>query len=353
MSGVDPTSSMACPLPLPANDTIRLAHGGGGRLMQQLLQDIFLPAFANPDAQPDCDAAVLARPSGRLAFTSDAFVVRPLFFPGGDIGKLAVCGTVNDLAMVGARPLYLSVAFILEEGLTLSDLKRMVDSMRVSADSAGVRIVTGDTKVVDRGRGDGAYLHTSGVGVLEHDGSWRPGAVETGDVILLSGDIGRHGVAVLAEREGLAFESAIESDCACLVDPVMAALAAGLTPRVMRDCTRGGLASALIELAQAGAARFRIEGTAIPVSDPVRGACELMGLDPLYVANEGCMCWIVPPDQAADALALLRQHPVGRQAECIGEVISTATTGRVLLRNELGVDRILDLLSGEQLPRIC
>ncbi len=353
MSADERESGPACPLPVASSATIRLAHGGGGRLMHDLLQDIIWPAFANPAAETDCDSATLCLPPGRQAFTTDSFVVRPTFFPGGDIGKLAVCGTVNDLAMVGARPLYLSVGFILEEGWPVDDLRRVVASMRAAADAAQVQIVTGDTKVVDHGKGDGIYVNTSGVGVLEHDLTLTPAALQPGDVIIVSGDVGRHGMAVMSAREGLAFEQALESDCAALAAPVQALLAAGCTPRVMRDCTRGGLATALIEIARTGGARLRIEGRAVPVTAAVRGACELLGMDPLYVANEGCFCVVLPPDQAERALTVLRRDPACARAVHIGEVLETQTRGQLWYRNELGVDRILDWLSGEQLPRIC
>ena len=344
---------LQCPVPLPGGDTIRLAHGGGGRLMQDLLRGVFFPAFANPAAAFDTDAAVLDRPAGRLAFTTDSFVVRPAFFPGGDIGSLAVNGTVNDLAMSGARPLYLSAAFIIEEGVTLDTLRRVAASMRAAADRAGVRIVTGDTKVVDRGKGDGVFINTAGVGVVEHDLVLAPSAVCAGDAILVSGDVGRHGMAVMAVREGLEFESTIESDCAPLAAPVAALLQAGVTPRVLRDLTRGGLATALVEIAQGAGQRLQVESGLIPVGDEVRGACEILGLDPLYVANEGRMLVIVPPDQAEAAVEILRAHADCAGSAVIGRVTGPAKPGRVFLLNELGTERILDLLSGEQLPRIC
>lgn len=353
MDATDWNQGPACPLPISADHTIRMAHGGGGRLMHDLLRDIILPAFDNPAAETDCDAAVLSGVSGRVAFTTDSFVVRPAFFPGGDIGTLAVYGTVNDLAMVGAQPLYLSVGFILEEGWPFDQLQRVVASMRAAADAAQVRIVTGDTKVVDHGKGDGIYINTSGVGVCAYEQVLTPAALQAGDAILLSGDVGRHGMAVMTAREGLAFEQALESDCAPLAAPVQALLAAGITPRVMRDCTRGGLATALIEIARSAGARLRIEAGAIPVTDAVRGACELLGMDPLYVANEGCCCVILPPGQVEAALGVLHRHSACCGAVRIGEVLATETTGRLWLRNTLGVDRILDWLSGEQLPRIC
>lgn len=353
MSESDPSFQLHCPVPVSSGDTIKMAHGGGGRQMQELLKDIFFTAFDNPALASDCDAAVVPEVDARLAFTTDSFVVRPAFFPGGDIGSLAVNGTVNDLAMSGARPLYLSAAFILEEGLEIETLRRIAESMRRAADVADVRIVTGDTKVVDRGKGDSIYISTSGIGVVEHNLDMRPSAVRLGDEILLSGDIGRHGMAVMAVREGLEFESAIESDCASLAATVQALLRAGITPRVMRDLTRGGLASALVEIAQSSGSRLRLEESAIPVGTQVRSACEILGLDPMYVANEGRMLIILPPDQTAPALDVLRQHEDCAQACRIGQVLEQKTPGRVLLHNALGVDRILDLLSGEQLPRIC
>jgi hydrogenase expression/formation protein HypE len=320
--------------------------------MRRLLADVFRPAFADPALDAQHDGAVLPAPPHRLAFTTDSSVVRPLFFPGGDIGTLAVNGTVNDLAMCGARPLYLSVGFIAEEGLPVETLRRVAASMRRAADAAGVRVVTGDTKVVDRGKGDGLYLATAGVGAVEHDRDVGPAAVRPGDAVLLSGDVGRHGLAVMAVREGLGFETPVESDCAAVAAPVLALLAAGVDVRCLRDPTRGGLAAALTEVAETAGARVHVEEAAIPVSEPVRGACEVLGLDPLAVACEGRFVAFVAAADADRALAILRTHPVSAGACRIGTVEAGAD-GLVTMTSTVGTRRIVDIGSGEQLPRIC
>lgn len=342
----------SCPLPLTDPPQVLLAHGGGGRLMQQLLDTVFLPAFANPLLATRHDGAVLDIGGVKLAFTTDSYVVQPLFFPGGDIGTLAVYGTVNDLAMCGARPLYLSAGFILEEGLPMATLQRVVQSMQGAAAAAGVQLVTGDTKVVDRGKGDGLFINTAGIGVIEHQLCLAPASIEPGDAILLSGDIGRHGMAIMAVREGLAFESALRSDCAALAGLVQSLLAAGLPLHCLRDLTRGGLGSAVVELAEAAGVQMLLEERAIPVSEEVRGACEILGLEPLYVANEGRFVCFVPSAEAARALAIMQAHPLGTAACCIGYV-GAATGALVTLQSRIGTRRIVDMLSGEQLPRIC
>ena len=329
-----------------------MAHGGGGSLMHRLIADVFAKAFDNPFLDTEHDAAVLEREGKRFAFTTDSYVVRPLFFPGGDIGTLAVNGTVNDLAMRGARPLYLSAGFILEEGLPLDTLQRIAHSMQAAAKAANVHIVTGDTKVVDRGKGDGVYINTAGIGVLEHDWNLSPSSVRPGDAILVSGDLGRHGMAILAARAELNFETTIESDCAPLADMVQSLLDAHIAVHCLRDLTRGGLAAALIEIARSAKLHFHIHEDALPVHDEVRGACELLGLDPLYVANEGRFVAFVPPQQAHEALAILQSHSRGHAARRIGEV-KPGSPGLVTLTSSIGANRILDLLSGEQLPRIC
>jgi hydrogenase expression/formation protein HypE len=331
---------------------VLLAHGGGGRLMRRLIDDVFRPAFRNPLLDAQHDGAVLPATPHRLAFTADASVVRPLFFPGGDIGTLAVNGTVNDLAMCGARPLYLSASFVVEEGLPVEALRRVAESMARAADAAGVRVVTGDTKVVDRGKGDGLYLSTSGVGVLEHELVIGPAAVRPGDAVLLSGDVGRHGMAVMAVREGLAFETPIDSDCAPVAGPVLALLAAGAEVHCLRDPTRGGLAAALVEVAETARVRVHVEEAAVPVAEPVRGACEVLGLDPLYVACEGRFVAFVAAADAERALAILRAHPVSAGAVRIGTVEEGAD-GRVTMTSTVGTRRVIDLPGGEQLPRIC
>jgi len=346
-------ANFQCPVPLAGHTEIQLAHGGGGRLTQELIERMFGPAFANPALDARHDGAVLGIPAGaRLAFTTDSHVVSPLFFPGGDIGRLAVFGTANDLAMCGARPRWLSAGFILEEGLPLEVLERVVRSMGEAARIAGMSIVTGDTKVVERGKGDGLYVNTSGVGVIEQARTIAPASVRTGDAILLSGDIGRHGMAVLAQREGLAFESSIESDCAALWPAVESVLAAGVDVHCLRDLTRGGLATAVIEIAETAGLAATLDENAVAVSEPVRGACELLGLDPLYVANEGRFVAFVPEAQADRALAILQRFAPEGGASRIGEV-RASPRAEVTLRSTVGVERILDRLSGEQLPRIC
>jgi hydrogenase expression/formation protein HypE len=295
---------------------------------------------------------VLEAGGQRLAFTTDSYVVQPLFFPGGDIGSLAVNGTVNDLAMCGARPRWLSAGFIIEEGLPIETLRRVAASMRSAAKAAGVHIVTGDTKVVDKGKGDGLFINTAGIGVIDHAQVVSPRSVRPGDAILISGDVGRHGMAIMSVREGLSFESAIESDCAPLAALAQTLFDGGVQVRCLRDLTRGGLAAALNEIAVAAAGQIHVEERAIPVTDLVRGACEILGLDPLYVANEGRLVAFVADADADRALALMRARPEGAGAARIGEV-RAGTAGLVTLQSMIGVTRVLDLLSGEQLPRIC
>lgn len=341
-----------CPVPHSHQTCITIAHGGGGRLTQELINRVFRPAFASRELETQHDGALLTVLSSRLAFTTDAHVVTPLFFPGSDIGKVAVNGTVNDLAMCGARPRWLSAAFILEEGLPVETLERVVHSMRVAAAAAGVSIVAGDTKVVERGKADGLYITTTGVGTVEHDLVIAPASVRPGDAVILSGDIGRHGMAIMATREGLAFESPIESDCAPLAAPVQALLDAGLELHCLRDLTRGGLATCLVEIAEAAAVTIAIDEQRVPVTEPVRGACEILGLEPLYVANEGRFVCFLPGDQADLALEILARTAPGGPPALIGRVRETPAA-QVLLRSVIGAERILDRLSGEQLPRIC
>lgn len=342
----------ACPIPIADYPHILMAHGGGGRLMQQLIEKIFHASFENPVLATRHDAATFETGRDRTAFTTDSYVVKPLFFPGGDIGSLAVNGTVNDLAMSGARPLYLSAAFIIEEGLPTGSLWRIAQSMRRAADAAGVQIVTGDTKVVDRGKGDGLFINTAGIGVIEHGLEIAPSSVRPGDAIILSGDLGRHGIAVMAAREGIAFETTIESDCAPLAELVRCLLDAGIEIHCLRDLTRGGLASALVEIAQTSRLGMRISEMSIPVSEQVQGACELLGLDPLYVANEGRLICFVPKAQASASVEILKLQSPGEGAVIIGEV-NDNPLGRVTMTTRIGVDRVVDLQSGEQLPRIC
>jgi hydrogenase expression/formation protein HypE len=349
----DPASFLPqCPLPITEYPHVLLAHGGGGRLMQDLIEKLFRPAFANPFLDQSHDGARIQWAAGSLAFTTDSYVVHPLFFPGGDIGTLAVNGTVNDLAMCGARPQWLSAGFILEEGFPMNSLWQVVQSMRAAAAAASVLLVTGDTKVVDRGKGDGLFVNTSGIGVLEHGLMISPRQVQVGDVLLLSGDVGRHGMAIMSVREGLAFEEGIQSDCASLTEPVLALINAGLAVHCLRDLTRGGLSAVLNEVAGTARVQIEIEEAAVPVSEPVRGACEVLGLDPLYVACEGRFVSFLAPNDADRALDILRQYPVSRNACRIG-VVESQGEGLVTLKSQIGAARVLDLLSGEQLPRIC
>ena len=350
--------------------TILLAHGSGGKLTHDLIRDVFYRYLGNSLLNTQDDSAVwalsreLAPDTGaRLAMTTDSYVVRPIFFPGGDIGKLAVCGTVNDLAMVGARPLYLTTGFILEEGLPLADLERIVASMAGTAREAGVAIVAGDTKVVDRGSADRVFINTAGIGIVPPGVDISGTKARPGDVVLLSGPIGMHGLAIMSQREGLRFSFPLQSDCAPLNDLVAAMLQAlpnrwqdgvPMEPRIhcLRDPTRGGLATTLNELAAQSEVGIEIEEARVPVPEGVRAACELLGLDALYAANEGKLVAIVPPEAETPVLQAMRRHPYGREAVTIGQV-TTAHPGRVVLRTALGAHRILDMLSGAQLPRIC
>ena len=342
--------SISCPMPTPRYDTITLAHGGGGTLTAALIHEIFLPAFGAGPAAPH-DATLFSLGGRRAALTTDSYVVQPLFFPGGDIGSLAVNGTVNDLLMAGAKPVALTAGFILEEGLPLDTLKRVVDSMRAAAELAGVAILAGDTKVIGRASGDGLYINTSGVGEIAVAAPLAPERIRSGDAILLTGDIARHGIAVMAQRLGLAFESPVESDCASLHAPLLELFATGPALHCARDLTRGGLGGALCELAAAAKLDFQIDETAVSVAKPVRGACELLGFDPLFVANEGCAALFLAPEDADAALQILRRHPATARAVVIGEV--GAAGGGVSARTALGTVRRLMAPSGEQLPRIC
>jgi hydrogenase expression/formation protein HypE len=344
--------TLSCPIPIKDYPIVTLAHGSGGKLMGQLIDKMFVSTFAKKSLKECHDAAVIENPGGKLAFTTDSFVIHPLIFPGGDIGKLAVCGTVNDLAMSGARPLYLSLGLILEEGLSMETLWTIVQSIKAAADEAGVAIVTGDTKVVDKGKGDGIFINTAGIGAIDHDLAITPGSVEPGDAVIVNGDLGRHGMAVMAVREGLEFESAIESDTAPLHNLVAALLEAGVAVHCLRDLTRGGLASALNEIAQAAGLGIEIDESAVPVRDDVAAACEILGLDPLYVANEAKFVAFIPEKDKNKALEIMQANGQGRDAAVIGKVADVAA-GIVQLNSKIGAKRILDMLSGEQLPRIC
>jgi hydrogenase expression/formation protein HypE len=349
--------NLTCPSPVNEARQVLLGHGGGGRLTADLIRGMFLPAFDNPILRALEDQAVVSLNGDwpadpRLAFTTDAFVVRPIFFPGGDIGRLAVHGTVNDLAVGGAEPLFLAAAFILEEGLALTDLQRVVTSMSQACREAGVTLVTGDTKVVDRGKGDQVFITTSGIGLVPQDCHLSIAQARPGDRILVSGTVGDHGIAIMSVREGLEFDTVLESDSAPLHDLTRLMLRVCPAIRCMRDPTRGGLAGVLHELATASKVGVKLSEAAIPLRREVRAACELLGLDPLYVASEGKLIAVVPPDDAERLLAAVQAHPLGRNAALIGEVVGEHP-GLVTLRSRVGGERIVPLLSGEQLPRIC
>jgi hydrogenase expression/formation protein HypE len=344
---------LVCPAPHPALDRVQLGHGSGGKLSAALLRERFLPALANPALSRMGDAAVVPVGPAEIAISTDTFVVQPLEFPGGNIGSLAVHGTLNDVAMMGARPRYLTAGFVLEEGLEFDLLDRIVQAMARSAEAAGVPLVAGDTKVVERGKADGLYVNTTGVGVLEPGFRPGPDRARPGDAVLVSGPIGRHGMAIMTAREGLAFEAEILSDSACLV-PLVERLRDGLGSEVhvLRDPTRGGVASALNEIAVASGVGVELEELAIPVPDAVLAACEMLGLDPLYVANEGVLIAVVPASLADAALTVLRADPLGRGAAAIGRIVPDHA-GLVALSTAIGGSRIVDLLPGDQLPRIC
>jgi hydrogenase expression/formation protein HypE len=356
--GANSALLVSCPLPILEHKQIVLGHGSGGKLTADLINKVFLPAFDNPVLNKLDDQAVFPIGGAKLAFTTDSFVVSPIFFPGGDIGRLAVHGTVNDLAMSGARPVYLAAAFILEEGLPVADLRRVVESMRLAAEEAGVQFVTGDTKVVNRGKGDQIFITTTGIGVIADTVALSADRARPGDKIILSGFIGDHGMAIMSQRENLEFESAIESDCAslhCLVQTMLA------TPscesgsdfiHCLRDPTRGGVATTLNEIAKRAHVGMVLREQSIPVRDSVKGACEVLGLDPLYVANEGKLVAVVAPEAAESVLRQMQVHELGRDASIIGEVVADHP-GMVLMRTEVGGTRLLDLMFGEQLPRIC
>lgn len=344
-------SSASCPLPHTSSDRILMGHGSGGKMTETLLRSVFLPAFTNRHLDERLDGAVLENGGKRLAFSTDSYVVQPIFFPGGNIGTLAVHGTVNDLAMCAARPKWLSAAFILEEGFPIEKLRRIVESMRQAASESNVTLVTGDTKVVDRGKGDGVYITTSGIGVLEHSFEIGPRQIKEGDAIILSGDIGRHGMAIMACREGLSFETALVSDTTSLWPLIKDLLEAEISIHCLRDLTRGGLATALSDIAEDSQMRLRVDSTLISVQDDVRGACEFLGLDPLFVANEGRFLLITSRADAEKAVNILRKHECGRMASLAGRV--EKGNARAVIRSELGIERILEALPGDQLPRIC
>jgi hydrogenase expression/formation protein HypE len=345
-------SKFTCPAPLGVGERILLGHGSGGKLSAALVRNLFLPLFRNPTLERLEDQAVLPVGGARLAFTTDSFVVQPLIFRGGDIGSLAVHGTVNDLAMGGAMPLALSAAFIIEEGLPLETLARIAQSMARAASEAGVGIVTADTKVVEKGKGDGLFINTTGIGLVREGVELSASAARPGDVVLVSGYLGDHGIAIMAQREGLEFDTPVASDSAALHTLVAAMLDASTAIRTLRDPTRGGLSSTLNEIAELSHAGIALIEETIPIREEVRGACELLGLDPLYVANEGKLVAIVAPEAVDAVLAVMRAHPLGRDAARIGTVTQT-NAGLVTIRTALGTTRVVDMLSGDQLPRIC
>jgi hydrogenase expression/formation protein HypE len=348
-------SSTSCPIPQSQYDRIVLGHGSGGRLSADLLSSVFLPAFNNATLSAlEDQASVSIANSERIALTTDGFVVHPIFFPGGDIGRLAVCGTVNDLAVGGAVPLVLAAAFILEEGFPIESLRRVVESMRRACTEAGVQVVTGDTKVVERGKGDSIFITTTGIGLLPEGCTLSVAAARPGDRVLVSGTLGDHGLAIMSVREGISFETTLKSDCAPLTSLVRA-MTAGVPPvgiRCMRDPTRGGLASVVNEIAVASKVGVKLIASAIPHRPEVRGACEILGLDPLYTASEGRLVAVVAEPHAARVLALMRGHPLGRDAADIGQM-THEHPGTVTLRSAIGGERVLAMLAGELLPRIC
>ncbi|HEY9164561.1 MAG TPA: hydrogenase expression/formation protein HypE [Candidatus Kryptonia bacterium] len=348
----DILSGFSCPIPKSDYANVLLAHGSGGKLTNQLVEKMFVPQFKNDLLDQLHDGAVFAIGGQKFAFSTDSFVVDPIFFPGGDIGELSVNGTVNDLAMCGSKPLYLSAAFIIEEGLPIDDLWKIVLSMRAAAEKAGVLLVTGDTKVVDRGKGDKIFINTSGIGIVPEDVDIGPKRVKVGDRIIVNGDIARHGIAILSVRNGLEFETEITSDTAPLNGLVADILKVSKNVHVLRDPTRGGVATILNEIAGQSHLGIVLDEEKIPVADAVRSACEILGLDPLYVANEGKLLAFVPPTDADKVLAVMRNHPLGKGSEIIGDVVAQHI-GTVVMNSKIGGARVVDMLSGEQLPRIC
>ncbi len=342
----------SCPIPISEYPTVQLAHGGGGKLMHNLIEKMFYPLFGNSILDQRHDGALLNLESKRVAFTTDSYVVTPLFFPGGDIGKLAVNGTVNDLAMCGAAPRYISLSFIIEEGFSMESLWKIVNSVKNELNSSGVQIVTGDTKVVDRGKADGIFINTTGIGIIEHGAKISPHELKTGDAVVVSGDIGRHGISIMASREGLEFETEIESDSTSLSQAVLDLISGGVRIRCLRDLTRGGLASALVEIATCSNKHIQIEEKDINVNEDVRGICEVLGLDPLYVANEGRFIAFIDPGDVTRALEILQKHKNAGEPSVIGTV-NDSLPGKVTMKSIIGTNRIVDMISGEQLPRIC
>lgn len=343
----------SCPIEVETKQVITLAHGSGGKHTSRLIEQIFLPAFKNEHLALLHDGATLNMPNKQIVFTTDSYVVQPIFFPGGDIGKLAVIGTLNDLAMCGARPYYLSCGFIIEEGFLQEDLKKIVDSMKIEAEAHSVQIVTGDTKVIERQAGNNIFINTSGIGVSMVDYPINATQIKPGDVIILSGDIGRHGMAIMAKRQGLTFDVPLISDLSSLFPLVKALVSEGITIHCLRDLTRGGLATALVELSEIAKMDFLLEEELIPVSNGVNSACEILGFDPLYVANEGRFVAFIPKDQAMEAIKILQGFSEAKLATVIGEVALESSSSTVILKNSFGSRRPLYRLVGDQLPRIC
>jgi hydrogenase expression/formation protein HypE len=351
-NGATISNGPACPIPISEYPRILLAHGGGGKLSQQLIQKMFVPQFKNESLGLLHDGAVLRVEGDRIAFTTDSYVINPIFFPGGNIGELAINGTVNDLAMCGAIPRYLSVGFIIEEGFAMENLWRLVHSMQEAATYAGVVLVTGDTKVVDKGKGDQIFINTSGIGVIEKGVDIDPRRAAAGDAIIVSGNIAQHGIAIMSVREGLEFETTIKSDTAALNSLVHRMMATYRDIHVLRDPTRGGLASSLNEIADSAHVGIRISEENIPIAEDVKGACEIMGFDPLYVANEGKLIAFLPATKANEMLSVMKSHPQGKESQIIGEVVADHP-GLVVMKTKIGGSRVVDMMSGEQLPRIC
>ncbi len=348
----DLSGNFSCPIPISDYEKVTLAHGGGGTLSQKLIQKMFLPQFDNPLLNLQHDGAIINQNGVKFAFSTDSYVIKPIFFPGGNIGELAVNGTVNDLAMCGAKPLYISCGFIIEEGFSMEELWQIIQSMQSAAANAGVQIVTGDTKVVDKGSGDKIFINTSGIGVIDEQRNISPLNCKPGDRIILSGKIADHGIAIMAVREGLEFETEIKSDTASLNKMVDEMFSVSKKLNVLRDPTRGGISSALNEIAQSSNTGMLIDETTIPISEQTKAACEILGLDPLYIANEGKLIAIVSSEDADKVLSVIKQNEFGKEAVIIGEV-TQENPGRVIMKTSIGSKRIVDMLSGEQLPRIC
>ena len=348
----DFSSGLSCPIPKSDYDKVLLAHGGGGTLSQQLIQKLFFSQFNNDVLNVHHDSAMFELNGSRLAFTTDSYVVQPIFFPGGNIGDLAINGTINDLAVSGAKPLYISVGFIIEEGFEIEELWKIVLSMKAAADKAGIKIVTGDTKVVDHGKGDKIFINTSGIGIIKDGIDIFPQNCKEGDSIILSGRIAEHGIAIMSAREGLEFETTIKSDSAPLNNLIEAVLRISNNIHVMRDPTRGGIASALNEIAQSSQKGIQLYEEKIPITEEVKGACEILGLDPLYIANEGKVLIFVPKSETEEVLNVMRNNPLGKDASVIGKV-TISDPGLVVMKTLIGSSRIVDMISGEQLPRIC